>query len=278
LTTSCGQLDFKASKSSDTNNVIETTTDSTKEKSSTEKQKEIDDSNRIDSIRQSKVMKVAMTIAKQNISKDYYKISYESFPDDSSYAVTTEIILGHLFSKDKKHLLIRRRVPWGSFLDLFLIKDDSLIPEVNREQDCMTYISDTIFDANGDKQKDFLVHWYPSSGCCRRNIYNVYLYDSSTGTFSKDFEFMNPTFSPKEKIIRGVAYGHPGEVELYKYKWNGMQIDTIEFIHPNVNKKGTYIKTKKRSYRPLETEGIKLNTVPREYHSIESYDWFISEE
>ena len=209
MTISCGQLDFKASKSPDKNNVIETTTDSTKEKSSTEKQKDIDDSNRIDSIRQSKVMKAAMTIAKQNISKDYYKISYESFPDDSSYAVTTEIILGHLFSKDKKHLLIRRRVPWGAFLDLFLIKDDSLIPEVNREQDCMTYISDTIFDANGDKQKDFLVHWYPSSGCCRRNIYNVYLYDSSTGTFSTDYKFINPTFSPKEKIIRGVAYGHP---------------------------------------------------------------------
>ena len=34
-------------------------------------------------------------------------------------------------------------------------------------------------------------------------------------TFSKNFEFINPTFSPKEKIIRGICYGHPGETEMY---------------------------------------------------------------
>ena len=278
LTISCGQLGFKASKSPDTNNVLETTTDSTKVKSSFEKQKEIDDRNRIDSIRQNKVMKAAMTIAKQNISKDYYENSYESFPDDSSYAVTTELILGNLFAKDKKHLLIRRIVPWCTFLDLYLIKNDSLLSVISREQCVMTYIGDTIFDANGDNLKDFVVHWYPSSGCCIANTYNVYLYNSYTGTFSKDFEFINPTFSPNEKIIRGVGYGHPGEVGLYKYKWRGMQIDTLEFIYPNAGKQGTYIKTKKQAYKPSEKEGIKLSSIPKEYQSIESYDWFISEE
>jgi len=278
LTISCGLLDFKASESPDKNKVLETTTNSINEKSPYEKQKDIDERNRIDSIRLSKVMNAAMTIAKQNMLKDYYKNSYESFPDDSSYAVTTELLLGHLFEKDKKHLLIRRIVPWSTFLDLYLINNDSLISVVSREQGEMTYVRDTVFDANGDKQKDFIVHWYPSSGCCRRNIYNVYLYESNEGTFSTDYEFINPTFSPSEKIIRGVGYGHPGEVGLYKYKWKGNLIDTLEFIYPNADKKGTYIKTKKQTYRPSETEGLKLSSVPKEYQSIESYDWFISEE
>ena len=42
---------------------------------------------------------------------------------------------------------------------------------------------------------------------------------------------INPTFSPKEKIIRGVGYGHPGETEMYKYKWNGNTIDTMEYVY-----------------------------------------------
>jgi hypothetical protein len=278
LTICCGQLDFKAIISPDKNNILYTTANSTKEKSHYGRQKEASEINCLDSIRQSKIMKTALTIAKQNRSKDYYKYSFESSPDDSSYVETTELILGNLFSNDKKHLLIRRLAPWCTFLDLFLIKNDSLISVVNREQGGMTYVSDTIFDANGDKQKDFIVHWYPSSGCCRRNIYNVYLYDSNYGTFSTDYEFINPTFSPNEKIIRGIGYGHPGEVELYKYKWKGIQVDTLEFIYPNADKKGTYIKTMKQTNRPSETEGIILNSIPKEYQSIESYDWFISEE
>ena len=44
---------------------------------------------------------------------------------------------------------------------------------------------------------------------------------SGCKTISNNFEFINPTFSPKEKIIRGVCYGHPSETEMYKYKWNG---------------------------------------------------------
>ncbi len=48
--------------------------------------------------------------------------------------------------------------------------------------------------------------------------------------FSKNFEFINPTFSPKEKIIRGICYGHPSKTEMYKYKWNGETIDTLEYI------------------------------------------------
>jgi hypothetical protein len=53
---------------------------------------------------------------------------------------------------------------------------------------------------------------------------------------------MNPTFSPKEKIIRGICYGQAGDTEMYKYKWRGRHIDTLEFIayqkRPNGEKLG----------------------------------------
>jgi len=231
-----------------------------------------------DSIRQAKVMKEAFVIVKQNLSKDYFKFSFETTPDDSSQTITTEINIGHLFTKYEKHLLIRRKTPWGALLDLFLIRNDSLISLISHEQGDMTYIADTIFDANGDGFKDFVVNWEPSSGCCRRDTYSVYLFLPQKETFTSDYTFINPTFFQKEKIIRGVEYGHPGEVGLYKYKWNGLKVDTIEFIYPDENHKGFYIKTKKPSYRPTEKQGVLLKNIPKEYLGIESFDWFINEE
>jgi hypothetical protein len=219
-------------------------------------------------------MKDAMILAKANIQTDNYFKEYKTQPDDSSYVVTVNLTIGHLFSNNQRHLLIRRQVPWCEYLDLYLITDNELKSVITREQGDLTYINDTIRDINGDGFNDFLVHWYPASGCCRRDVYNVYLNQSDKGTFTSDYKFINPTFSPTEKIIRGVEYGHPGEVGLYKYKWTGLQVDTIEHIYPDVNKKGQFIKTRKGSYRPTEKDGEILNAVPQEYQKIESYEWF----
>ncbi|MGC3946473.1 MAG: hypothetical protein QM762_18445 [Chryseolinea sp.] len=145
---------------------------------------------------------------------------------------------------------------------------------LTREQLGMTYINDTIRDVNGDGFKDFLVNWYPSAGCCLSDIYNVYLNLPYKNIFSDDYEFINPTFSPKEKIIRGIGYGHPGEVELYKYKWNNLEIDTVEFIHPYRDHEGKFIRSKQPHYPRTVKEGTVLNETPKEYHNIENYDWF----
>lgn len=173
-------------------------------------------------------------------------------------------------------MLIRRINSSVAYLDLYLIKDNDFKSVISREQDGMSYIKDTIRDVNGDRLKDFLVHWYPSSGCCRRNVYNVYLLQADKGSFTNDHEFINPTFSPKERIIRGVNYGHPGEVGIYKYKWNGFQVDTIEFNYPDqsdtINRH--YLRTQKELYSSKNIQKTKLKSVPKEYHKIESYDWF----
>jgi hypothetical protein len=215
-----------------------------------------------------------MKLAKANIQSDNYFKEYKTQLDDSSYVVTVNLTIGHLFSNSQRHLLIRRQVPWCEYIDMYLIADHNLKHVISREQGSLTYINDIIRDVNGDGFNDFLVHWYPSSGCCRRDVYSVYLNLSDNGNFTSDYKFINPTFSPTEKIIRGVEYGHPGEVGLYKYKWNGLQVDTIEFIYPDVSKKGQFIKTKKGFYRPTEKNGEKLNAVPTEYLKIESYEWF----
>lgn len=239
-----------------------------------ERQKQFEEENRIDSIRLDIALKDAFKVAQTEFKTDNFKKEYEIQPDDSSYIIKIEIEIGRLFKDNQKYFLLRRHVPWATYLDLYKVQDNDAKKLIYREQDGMTYIRDTIFDVNGDGHKDFLVHWYPSSGCCRRDVYNVYLNQPDKGNFTNDYEFINPTFSAKEKIIRGVGYGHPGEVGLYKYKWNGLQVDTIEFIYPDSKNQGQFIKTKKRAYSPTEKEGVVLKTVPKEYQKIESYEWF----
>ncbi len=87
------------------------------------------------------------------------------------------------------------------FVDVFLLKESKFQLVCNSLVDGMSYLYDTIKDVDGDHQKDFLIHWYPSSGCCRRDIYDVYLYQKAKGNFTSGYEFINPTFSPSEKII-----------------------------------------------------------------------------
>jgi len=146
----------------------------------------------------------------------------------------------------------------------------------------MTYVNDTIRDINGDGLNDFVVNWYGATGCCLKAFSDIYLLRQDKNTFSESFEFINPTFSPKEKIIRGVCYGHPGETEMYKYKWKDESIDTLEYIAFQTKDDKSSVKTKKiiisnngqessKKYRIIKI----LNDVPNEYKKIDGYDWFI---
>ena len=129
----------------------------------------------------------------------------------------------------------------------------------------------------GDGLNDFVVNWYGSTGCCLKAFSNVYLLRQDKKAFSENFEFINPTFSPKEKIVRGVCYGHPGETEMYKYKWNGEKVDTLEYVSYERNEKGKTGKVIISTDRPYgeKFKTLKvLNSVPTEYKKIEGYDWF----
>jgi hypothetical protein len=271
----CGQSNEK------TNNSI-VLADSSKtdlekrEKVRLEKRKQIEEQDRIDSLRLDKVLKDALKIATRNIGKDKFQEKYEVMPD--SIPVSVEISLDYHFTKTNPHLIIRRNEPSTIYIDIYSKHNNKFERVVSHEQWTMTYVNDTIWNINGDGLNDFVINWYGSNGCCLKAFSNVYILRPDKKSFSNNFEFINPTFSPREKIIRGVCYGHPGETEMYKYKWNGEKIDTLEYVTYEKNDKG--VKTGKviisterpygDKYRTLKV----LNSVPTEYSKIEGYDWF----
>jgi hypothetical protein len=242
-----------------------------------QRQKQDEENNRIDSLHLDIALNHAFKIAQREFKNENFKKEYEIQPDDSSFIIKVEILIGSLFKDNQKYFLLRRHVPWATFLDLYKIQDDKTEKLIYREQGSMTYVNDTIRDINGDGLNDFVVNWYGSSGCCLKAFSNVYLLRQDKKSFSENFEFINPTFSPKEKIIRGVCYGHPGETEMYKYKWNGEKVDTLEYVSYERNEKGKTGKIIITTGRPYgdKFKTLKvLNSVPKEYERIEGFDWF----
>jgi hypothetical protein len=226
-----------------------------------------------------KIIDTTLEISKKYISKNNFKKKIKHYENYEFGSVTSELKIGNFFSKVQRHLIIKTNTNSDVYFNIFLIKNDNFLPVLKHIESNMTFTKDTIIDVNNDGENDFLVNWYGSSGCCLKNFYTVYLSQKSNIDFSKSFEFVNPTFSPKEKIIRGVCYGHPGNTEMYKFRWNNSKIDTIEYISYEIDKKG--IKTgkiilSKKSY--LENPNSKykrLNDIPKEYKKIYGYDWFI---
>lgn len=272
---SCGQTNSKKNISVVTADSKQTTIDK-KEQELLEKRREIEKQDNADSIRLDKILQDALKIANQNFGKGKFKKKYEVSID--SIPVIVEINLDYYFTKISPHLIIRRNDPSAIYIDIYSKSKTKFEKVVSHEQWAMTYVNDTIRDINGDGFNDFVVNWYGANGCCLKAFSNVYLLRQDKKSFSKNFEFINPTFSPREKIVRGVCYGHPGETELYKYKWNGELIDTLEYVSYEKDNKGVKTgKILKTMDRPSgdQFKVLKvLNSVPTEYRKIEGYDWF----
>jgi len=249
-----------------------------KEKERLEKIKEIEEQDRIDSINLDKNLTHAIKRASHYKVLDKFKEKYVETIPESPYQIEVDISSEFYFTHGNPHLIIRRNTPGSIYIDIFSITGDQFSKVLSHKESDMTYVNDTIRDINGDGLKDFVVNWYGSSGCCLKAFSNVYLLRPDKKTFSNDFEFINPTFSPKEKIIRGVCYGHPGETEMYKYKWNGEAVDTLEYISYEKNDKGEktgkVIVSSDESYSGNYKILKRLNDVPNEYKKIVGYEWF----
>lgn len=273
---SCGQQN-DTKKTSAVRDTLQINLDK-KERKRLEKRKEIEEQNKIDSINLDKILQDAIKIAEQNKDLNRFKKEYVETMPDSSYQVTVSISSGYYFTKENPHIIIRRNTPGSIYIDIFSKADKQFLKVLSHKQWDMTYVNDTIRDINGDGVKDFVVNWYGSSGCCLKAFSNVYLLRSDKQTFSNSFEFINPTFSAKDKIIRGVCYGQPGDTEMYKYKWIGEAVDTLEYISYEKNKKGEktgkVLVSRDRPYGDRYTLMKRLISVPNEYKQIEGYDWF----
>lgn len=230
-----------------------------------------------DSIYKVKVLEEALSYADKHKDHPFHhRFFCNVIGTDTGENVTVNMRYGHLFNNDDHHLIISREYMYGK-IDVYLLKNGRFEHQLSNEAG-MQYLENNCRDINGDGAKDFVSHWYPTSGCCRRNVYQVYLYQPVSHSFTSMYEFLNPTFDPKARLIRGVEYGHPGETGLYKYRWNGLNIDTIEYIYRLKRKNGVYIRTKHQIYMPDSSEGIVFRSMPSEYRRIDDYDWFVMNE
>jgi hypothetical protein len=203
-----------------------------------EKRRLIEEQESVDSLNNTKILDEAIKLAEQYKEIDRFKKSYVSTMPDSSYQVGVELSSDFYFTKQYPHLIIRRMSPGSVYVDIFSKANKQFQKVLSNELWALEYTGDTIRDINGDNMNDFVVNRYGSSGCCLKAFSKVYLLSSNKKSFSNSFEFINPTFSPKEHLVRGVCYGHPGETEMYKYKWNKEAVDTVEYVYYEKNDRG----------------------------------------
>jgi hypothetical protein len=191
---------------------------------------------KIDSIRNDSILQEAIGMAAAKPKTRFSKQYVVQLPDSSSH-VDVQVSSDFYFTKEHPHLIIRRYAPYLTYINIFSRTGKNLQQVLSHEQYDMEYTGDTILDINGDHLKDFVVNWYGTNGSWLKAFSVVYLLRPDKRSFSDGFEFINPTFSPKEGVIRGVGYGQPGRTKMYKYRWNGEAIDTVEYIYYEKNDK-----------------------------------------
>lgn len=248
-----------------------------REKERLEKVQALEEERLRDSLALDKILQKALKVAGAKGHTDTFRTSYAECMLDSSYQVDVSIHNDFHFSNERLHLIIKMSEPSAVHINIYTNANDGYTPVLAHEQWTMTYVNDTVQDINGDRLQDVVVNWYGATGCCLKAFSKVYL-QRPDHTFSSDLEFINPTFSPSEQMIRGVCYGHPGETELYKYRWHGETVDTLEYVHYEKDAQGTRTGKVILSTALPYGEGYKvlclLDAVPQEYRKIEGYDWF----
>ena len=134
-----------------------------REKERIEKRRKIEEEDRFDSIRLSKVLDKALIIASRNIDLKSFTLEFDS-ELDSNFIVTTTMKMDTLFSAKYKYLIIHRNSPSLINIDVYIKRDNKFEKVITHEESNLTYVNDTIQDVNGDGQKDFLVNWYGNIG------------------------------------------------------------------------------------------------------------------
>lgn len=191
---------------------------------------------------------------------------------------------GSIFSKDQRHLLIKRFINeydglFGASLlsDIYILKKNRFVKLVSDTAN-IAYTGDTLNDINFDSFKDFVVSQYSGAGCCPRDLRIAYLYNHKTGGFEPEVLF-NPEFDNKHKLIYEMDYGHPGFVSLSKSKWHGLSKVMVESISPMhfENRMDSFVRpySYTKTIYPVEKTFV-LKAVPEEYKKLTHYEYFIS--
>jgi len=222
-----------------------------------------------DSLRELSIISAALKYAKTHLDESKY-IRTVNVLDTFSVRLS----FGNLFEDGRKHLYIFDERDQSVYMNIYSLEHGEFIKQLSLNEWGLNFTDDEIKDVNGDGFRDFIYHYYPSAGCCMRDINMTYIYKSSNG-FADNIRLPNPTYYPKEKLIRGVEYGHPGEVPLYKFKWRGDKLDTIEYIYPADSIKKKYYRVARWGDEEIPSKRKVLNQIPTEYYKVVGLDWFL---
>lgn len=217
-------------------------------------------------------------LIKANSKNTFEKSFFTTQDNHLNHNVKVEIKLGYLFSHRHKNLLIISSSNIETRINIYNVNYTGFKLLANKRFSNDSFPQYSIKDINADGLKDFLIYWYPASGCCRRNIYDLYL-SKADNTFSKEITLVNPTFYSKESVIRGVTYDHPGLASLYKFKWNKLNLDTVEYVYPNLKDtlQLSYIKSSHKRYSSSKSRKlVQLKSLPKEYRTVLEIDYFKS--
>lgn len=238
---------------------------------------------RLDSLWLDSVLREALAVARPHLGEAHFDQQFEARDTTQGHA-TVRLQIGNLLAGRQQHLLVRRKSvsrnrQWVNTVrfDVYRVARPALTPVLSQEQWDMEYVGDTLRDVNGDGYKDFIVDTYGTNGCCLKAFSEVYLFRPATGGFSQGFEFINPTFSARERVIRGVCYGHPGATQMYKYRWRGAAVDTLEYIFYEEKPDGRRTRNILRARYQMgkgPADTLRLARMPPEYTRIFGYDWF----
>lgn len=191
---------------------------------------------------------------------------------------------GNIFSKEKKHLIVKRFIneyadyETSLYSDIYLFENNSFINVASDTADGGYSGGEELKDLNSDGYKDYVVFTYSTAGCCPRSSENGYIYNSQNGHF-EFVDFFNRESDYLKKIVYESDYGSPGLILFYKYKWVGLKKILIESIGPTKTSLEMYSFAKPYTYTkilyPREKKKI-LKEMPSEYKKLEMYDYFIS--
>ncbi|AFM06068.1 hypothetical protein Fleli_3756 [Bernardetia litoralis DSM 6794] len=218
----------------------------------------------------------ALNFAQKNQDKAHFTYYFEEESEKGkNNSIKMNVDYGSFFDKNERFLIASCNYNNGffGFYRIYIKTEKGFELAINEDIHMTGYTH--LRDINGDKNVDFVINWESGTGCCPRQSKIVFLYKNKN--FIK-YDFLNPTFSPKEKVIRGLGYGYFPEVGLYKYKWNGTKLDTVEYIYrtkeSNFKK---FVRTKKQIHLPKHNQGEVLYSLPKEYQNINELDWFLKD-
>ena len=120
-----------------------------------------------------KVFKNALAIAKKQQHQKQFKKNYNCVIDNIDASVNIE--LGYLFDAKEKYLIITINQINDIWVKIYSINQNQFTQILYKNEAKTTFVESRILDVNNDGLKDYLWLSYPNSGCCMRNIYEVYL-------------------------------------------------------------------------------------------------------